>query len=201
MRYTAGVLLGALALTGGLTACSSGSEPTAAAGTPSTTASSSAPAAFLELAAPRDSGTQPVGLTYDKDLIPLASKVAVSSEKDNGGTKITLAVEGLLPNHEYGAHVHTKPCGAKPADAGPHYQDKKDPVSPSVDPAFANTDNEIWLDMTTDAKGAATTTASVKWTFRPGEANAVVLHASHSMTMAGMAGTAGDRLACVTTTF
>jgi len=198
MRYTVGVLLSTLVLTGGLAACSSETKPTAAAGTPS----SEAPApSFVELASPKDSGTQPVGITYNKDMVPVGAKVAVKSEKDGSGTKVTLTVEGLPPNHEYGAHVHTKACGAKPADAGPHYQDKKDPVSPSVDPAFANKDNEIWLDFTTDAKGGASATASVTWSFRGGEANAAVIHASHTMTEAGKAGTAGDRLACLTTTF
>ncbi|HWO61141.1 MAG TPA: superoxide dismutase family protein [Umezawaea sp.] len=194
MRCTVGVLLGVLALTSGLAACSSGAEPTAAAGTPERPV-------FVELATPRDSGTQPVAISYNAELVPVGAKVAMASEKDGSGTKVTMTVEGLLPNHEYGAHVHTKPCGAKPADAGPHYQNDKDPVSPSVDPAFANKDNEIWLDFTTDAKGDAAASASVKWSFRGGEANAAVIHAAHTMTEAGKAGTAGDRLACLTTTF
>jgi Cu-Zn family superoxide dismutase len=78
---------------------------------------------------------------------------------------------------------------------------QKDPVSPSVDPAYANAQNEIWLDFSTDAKGAANATATANWLFRKGEANSVVLHATHTSTEQGKAGTAGDRLACVSGTF
>ncbi|ONI91465.1 hypothetical protein ALI22I_09010 [Saccharothrix sp. ALI-22-I] len=91
--------------------------------------------------------------------------------------------------------MHTKVCGAKPADAGPHYQNEKDPVSPSVDPKYASPDNEIWLDFTTDDKGSATSSATVDWQFRKGDANAIVLHDTHTHTEPGKAGTAGDRLA------
>jgi hypothetical protein len=47
------------------------------------------------------------------------------------------------------------PCGAAASAAGPHYQHKRDPqasaTAPSVDASYANPQNEVWLDLTTDA--------------------------------------------------
>ena len=42
-----------------------------------------------------------------------------------------------MPNRTYGSHAHQKPCGPAAADSGPHFQHVADPVSPSVDPAYA----------------------------------------------------------------
>ncbi|WP_439656296.1 superoxide dismutase family protein [Lentzea sp. HUAS TT2] len=192
MRTTVATLVGAVLLGGGLAACSSEPPPSAPA---------VKPVAETDVVAPAASGDQPKGITYDVNRIPLGAKLSTGSSVSNGQTTVELKVSGLLPNTKYGSHVHTKPCGAKPADSGPHYQNTKDPVSPSVDPAFANAENEIWLDFTTDAQGAATGRATVKWEFRKGEANAVIVHATHSSTEHGKAGTAGDRLACLTAAF
>ncbi|MEU3642567.1 superoxide dismutase family protein [Lentzea sp. NPDC034063] len=194
MRTTVATLAGAVLLTGGLTACSS--EPA-----PAPQAQAVQLVAETDVAAPVASGDQPKGITYDVARIPLGAKLSTGSSIANGQTTVELKVSGLLPNTKYGSHVHTKPCGAKPADSGPHYQNEKDPVSPSVDPKYANAQNEIWLDFTTDAQGAATGTATVGWEFRKGEANAVIVHATHSSTEHGKAGTAGDRLACLTAAF
>jgi Cu-Zn family superoxide dismutase len=191
MRAILAILAGGTLLTG-LTACS---------GEAAQPQDKLFPVAQVSFAAPSATGAQPGGVTYQTEQVPVGAKATVSTKTDGMTTKISLAVEGLMPNHQYGSHVHTKPCGAKPADSGPHYQDKKDPISPSVDPAYANAQNEIWLDFSTDAKGAATTTATANWLFRKGEANAVVLHASQTSTEHGKAGTAGDRLACVAATF
>jgi Cu-Zn family superoxide dismutase len=213
MRTTVAVILGTVVLTGGLAACApsdrastqTGTAQTTTAGTTTGTttasASSVAPLASTAFAAPAESGTQPTGVTYNAELVPAGSKASVAVDASGGRNRIELTASGLRPGHMYGAHVHTKPCGAKPADSGPHYQDRKDPVTPSVDPAFANPENEVWLDLTTDAEGKATSTATVKWAFRAGEANAVVIHANHTSSEPGKAGTAGDRLACLTAKF
>lgn len=193
MRTTATAFIGAVMLAGGLAACSSG-----AAEAPSPASAPVTPVADTPVAEPAAAGDQPKAITYDTKRVPAGARLATSAKVENGRTTVTLTVTGLLPGTKYGSHVHTKPCGAKPADSGPHYQHEKDPVSPSVDPKFANPDNEIWLDLTTDDKGAATSSATVGWEFRKGEANAVVVHASHTHTEAGKAGTAGDRLACLT---
>jgi Cu-Zn family superoxide dismutase len=140
-------------------------------------------------------------LTYNTALVPTTGRATVAATAAPNKTTVTLGVTGLQPNHAYGAHVHTKQCGPQPADSGPHYQDKKDPVSPSTDPTYANPNNEVWLDFTTDATGSATTASTVAWNFRAGEANSVVIHAAHTATEPGKAGTAGDRLACITAAF
>ncbi|GHH53559.1 superoxide dismutase family protein [Lentzea cavernae] len=185
----------AVLLTAGLATCS----------TPGPGAPSDAPAikpiAETAVAAPASSGEQPRGITYDVARIPVGARISTGSTVSGGRTTVELKVSGLLPDTKYGSHVHTKPCGAKPADSGPHYQNDEDPVTPSVDPKHANAQNEIWLDFTTDAQGAATAAATVGWEFRKGEANSVVVHAAHTSTEHGKAGTAGDRLACLTAAF
>ncbi|MDX8030733.1 superoxide dismutase family protein [Lentzea sp. BCCO 10_0856] len=196
MRTTVAALVGAVLLTAGLAACSSEAPSSSTPAPPAIK-----PVAETDVAAPAASGDQPKGITYDVKRIPLGAKLSAGSSVSDGQTTVELKVSGLLPNTKYGSHVHTKPCGAKPADSGPHYQNEKDPVTPSVDAKYANAQNEIWLDFTTDAQGAATGTATVKWEFRKGEANAVIVHAAHTSTEHGKAGTAGDRLACLTAQF
>ncbi|MBC9712551.1 superoxide dismutase family protein [Streptomyces sp. TRM66268-LWL] len=131
--------------------------------------------------------------TYDMKLVPAASWIEVRQHTDEQGTKVSLKVKGLKPGHAYGAHVHQKPCGTDPMDAGGHYQNVVDPVQPSKDPKYLNPDNEIWLDFTTDKAGNAEAAAHHSWNFRRGAAASVVLHREQ--------GGAGDRLACFTVPF
>ncbi|MGI8308872.1 superoxide dismutase family protein [Saccharopolyspora hattusasensis] len=141
-------------------------------------------------------------ITYDPAQVPPGSRIDLSSERVNGHTKITVKTEGLQPNRDYGAHVHTKPCGPKGDDAGPHFQEKADPVKPSVDPAYANPQNEVWLDFHTDAQGNGTAKAEGNWSFDSRQdAKSFVIHSMHTHTEPGKAGTAGDRLACTNATF
>ncbi|MER7013164.1 superoxide dismutase family protein [Saccharopolyspora sp. NPDC000359] len=141
-------------------------------------------------------------VTYDPALVPNGAKVDLTSERTNGQTKITVNLEGLVPDHQYGAHVHTKPCGATGEDAGPHFQEKADPVKPSVDPAFANPQNEVWLDFHTDAQGNGTATAEGTWSFDTRQdAKSFVIHETPTHTEPGKAGTAGGRLACLNAEF
>ncbi len=119
----------------------------------------------------------------------------------DGATTVTLSVRGLLPNRAYGAHAHAKPCGPGGDDSGAHFQHMPDPKKPSVDPAFANPDNEIWLDFTTDAHGDATTANTVPWMFTDARAGSVVIHADPTQTAPGKAGTAGARAGCVSVAF
>ncbi|GGL93955.1 hypothetical protein GCM10010129_42340 [Streptomyces fumigatiscleroticus] len=148
-------------------------------------------------------GTSPkTAITYDRASVPKGSRVVVAEWKQkNGTTTVDLNVKGLDPKRTYGAHVHTKPCGTKPDDSGPHYQHVKDPVQPSVNPKYANSRNEVWLDFTTDASGDGNAHSTVRWRFRQGEARSVVIHEHATMTRPGHAGTAGARLACVTVPF
>lgn len=144
-----------------------------------------------------------VAVTHDEELVPAGAEVTVTVAetrwKYRKGTRVDLEVAGLVPGHEYGAHLHTDPCGPDPADSGPHYQNIVDPGAdgPSVDPRYANPWNEVWLDFTADEAGEGAATATVGWRVRPGEASSVVIHEHHTATGHGEAGTAGARVACV----
>ena len=133
---------------------------------------------------------------------PGGATASVTAGEAGTSTNVTLEVTGLQPNRQYGAHAHTKPCGGDGKDAGPHFQFKPDPVTPSVDPAYANNVNEIWLDFTTDAAGAGRATATVPWVF-PADRRAasVIIHAMSTSTEPGKAGGAGNRAACLTVGF
>jgi Cu-Zn family superoxide dismutase len=132
--------------------------------------------------------------------VPVGATAGVTVEETDGGTTVTLVVTGLQKTRAYGAHLHTRPCGAAPADSGPHMQHSHDPAAsispPSVDPSYANPGNEVWLDFTTDAAGAARTSVTVDWTFDP-KPRSLVIHAQSTKTGPGVAGTAGARAACL----
>ncbi|MCK2236581.1 MULTISPECIES: superoxide dismutase [unclassified Crossiella] len=141
-------------------------------------------------------------VTHDPKLVPVGAGVTVAATHvRRGGTLVLLGVRGLVPGRTYGAHAHTKPCGAAPADSGPHYQSVLDPVQPSVDPKYANASNEIWLDFTTNRHGVALSKTVVPWHFGERRAKSVVIHFEKTSTHQGHAGTAGARLACVNVDF
>jgi len=140
--------------------------------------------------------------TYDQTAAPAGAEVTVVSTATDGGTRVELTVDGLAPDRAFGAHAHANPCGETGDAAGPHFQNVQDPVSPSVDPAFANPENEIWLDLaSTDADGAGRATTEVPFDFADRAPASVVLHERLTATGAGEAGTAGGRLACLTVPF
>ena len=186
------VLLGATALM--VTACG---------GAPQDAEVDSTAQQSVEVSATYAEGGDGPAYTYDTELVPAGATVEVSSTSSGEETTTTLRVSGLLPDRTYGAHAHTKPCSPAAGDeAGPHYQFSQDPVTPSVDPAYANPENEIWLDLTTDANGAGEATSTVPWTFpEDRRAASVVLHEEPTATHAGHAGTAGGRPGCVTVDF
>jgi Cu-Zn family superoxide dismutase len=141
-------------------------------------------------------------VTYDQRLVRPGARATVSSRSENGITTVTLDVRGFEPGRRYGAHVHTEPCGATGADAGPHFQNVLDPVKPSVDPRYANPQNEIWLDFATDQTGAGGGEQIVAWQIpadrRP---QSVVVHARPPAADPEAGGTAGNRTACITVQF
>lgn len=155
----------------------------------------------------RVSGVTSVGgaegaFTYDPAQLPPGARVVVGvTYASNGSTVVTLHVKGAVPNRDYGAHAHVAACGALGSAAGSHFQLVPDPVSPSTDPAYANPSNEVWLDLETDAYGNGSAQTVVPW--QPGDRRpaSVVLHALHTSTGAGTAGTAGTRLGCLTVPF
>ncbi|MGD9485623.1 superoxide dismutase family protein [Streptomyces sp. TRM70308] len=150
--------------------------------------------------APVRDGRVPTAVTYAPELVPPGARVAVHQRVGAAGTTVALHVSGVAPHRTYGAHVHTRPCGPDPAEAGPHYQNAVAPDRPSADPAYVNPRNEVWLDLTTDASGTGRSVARQAWTFRPGGARSVVLH-EHATQREGDPGQAGARLACVTADF
>jgi Cu-Zn family superoxide dismutase len=143
-------------------------------------------------------------VTYNPDVAPVGARISVTITEEGDGTAVALDVEGLLPDRGYAAHAHVKPCGASGADAGPHFQNTADPAAsadhPSTDPAYANPENEVWLDLHTGADGDGHAEAEVPFTSTPNRSpRSVVVHEAESTaTHAGHAGTAGSRVACLT---
>lgn len=138
-------------------------------------------------------------ITYDPAVVPPGARARVAITRTPAGLVVRLTVAGMVPRRPYGAHLHTRPCGAAPADSGPHYQHKHDPKTPSTDPSYANMGNEVWLDFLAGADGAGTAVAQETWTFDPqAPPRSLVLHDGTTRTGMGVAGTAGDRAACLT---
>lgn len=138
-------------------------------------------------------------ITYDPAVVPPGATAQVAITTTPAVTTVHLTAAGLIARRAYGAHLHTRPCTEAPASAGPHYQHSADPAAPSVDPAYANPRNEVWLDFTTDEAGAAAVASEVRWSFPPGAAaRSLIIHAEQTRTGAGVAGTAGPRVACLT---
>jgi Cu-Zn family superoxide dismutase len=139
---------------------------------------------------------------YDTSVPEGAAARVQSVATSSGRTVVTLHVRGLQPDTTYGAHAHVHACGATGGAAGPHYQHVVAPAGEAADTAYANRDNEIWLDLTTDDEGNGAAQTVVDWQFRPDEANSVVLHQDPTAPGPdGAAGTAGPRLACLTVGF
>jgi Cu-Zn family superoxide dismutase len=153
-----------------------------------------------------DTERQPL-ISYNATFVPPGGAARVRGiYTASGGTIVTLHVWGLTPNREYGAHAHRFACDAtNPLAAGGHFQHVPDPVQPSTNPAYANPNNEVWLDFTTDGEGNGAAQTVVDWQFpnADGErAQSVILHDHHTATgPAGNAGTAGPRYGCLTVRF
>ncbi len=139
--------------------------------------------------------------TYDQTAAPAGAELAVVATATDNGARVELTADGLEPNRVYGAHAHVNPCGETGDAAGPHFQEVQDPVSPSVDPKYANPQNEIWLDLRTDGDGAGSMIVDLPFDFAGRAPASVVLHEEPTSTAPGEAGTAGGRLACLTVPF
>ncbi|MFC8658950.1 superoxide dismutase family protein [Streptomyces parvus] len=124
-------------------------------------------------------------LTYDTRLVPAGARIEITEFTDPSGTRVGTRLRGLTPGRAYGMHVHTSPCGADPAAAGPHYQHRP---SATADPV-----NEVWLDFRTDEDGDGRAAAVQDWNFREGGARSVIIHDRQ--------GGAGERAACFTVPF
>lgn len=146
--------------------------------------------------------------TVDGSTAPEGSTARVQRvETGDGRTIVTLKVSGMRPAAKYGAHAHVGACGNPESDsaglaAGPHFQRVQDPRTPSVDPAYANPQNEIWLDVTTNDAGNGQAKSVVDWQFEPTRrAKSVIIHEMHTLTTEGRHGVAGKRVACIDVPF
>ena len=129
-------------------------------------------------------------IAYNRKLVPKGAQASLTAESSGDTTRTSLVVEGLLPNRRYGAHLHVKPCGRKPDDSGPHYQHHPGQVDPT---------SEVWLDVTTDGEGAGRSSARHDWALDPAHLpGSLVLHSKATKTSGPQAGSAGDRIACLT---
>lgn len=129
-------------------------------------------------------GWQPFGDPYgDGSVNPAAgARGTVTACPTGSGATFKLAVNGLVANRMYGAHVHVLPCTE---GAGGHYRHQAE--------AGAVQTNEVWLDVMTDANGQGTASAVTDWPVPKGKAMSVVIH-DH---MTGEGGAAGPKLTCV----
>jgi len=145
-------------------------------------------------------GVDSEAFTYNP-AVPVGARARVQATYTGAGQSVvTLHVWGLQPNRHYGAHAHQNPCGILSGDAGAHFQHV---VGGATDPAFANPDNEIWLDLSTDGDGNGSGQTVVDWQFGADRrAGSVVIHDRHTTHgVPGSAGTAGPRHGCLTVRF
>lgn len=139
--------------------------------------------------------------TYDP-AAPSGAELTATVTPGQEETAFELEVAGLEPDRGYAVHAHVDPCGLTGEDAGPHFQNEEDPAAtpaaPSSDPEYANGENEVWLDLETDADGAGTGESTVPWAVADRAPMSIVIHQDMAtMTAEGMAGMAGDRIACL----
>jgi superoxide dismutase, Cu-Zn family len=144
--------------------------------------------------------------TYDPALAPEGTRISAEAGESESSTRVRLQVQGLQPNRGYAAHAHTRACGPTGDAAGPHFQHEVDPAAspehPSIDPAYANPQNEIWLDLRTDGDGNGEATTEVPFVFTDRAPASIVIHTAESTATApGHAGTAGGRAACLNVPF
>jgi Cu-Zn family superoxide dismutase len=97
-------------------------------------------------------------------------------------TNATLHVSGLPGGRTYGAHLHAADCSV--AFGSGHYQHVAGPATP---------DNEVWLDVTTNASGRGSASTAVPFAVVAGMRSVVV----HQLPTNPSTGGAGQRLACM----
>ncbi|MFD7655949.1 superoxide dismutase [Actinosynnema sp. NPDC059797] len=194
------VLVAALCTTAGC-----GGSGTDAAG-PESTATSESAVTNRQVGVLAEVSEADTAFTYDPTAAPPGAELELEVFEGDGTTTVRLTASQLQPDRGYAAHAHTDPCGKTGADAGPHYQHEQDPNAtpdqPSTDPAYANPQNEIWLDLATDGEGNGTAETTVPFDFGDRVPASIVLHEMPTTaTEPGKAGTAGGRLACFTAPF
>lgn len=129
--------------------------------------------------------------------IPAGARAKVHSVRTSSGkTVVVLHVKGATPNRHFGSHVHVAACSQN--KAGGHYQNVVAPAGQAANPLYANPENEVWLDLVTDAEGNGSAQAVVDFQFREDGANAIIIHDRHTDHSNG---TAGSKLGCLDADF
>lgn len=142
-------------------------------------------------------GTMTAAYTYDRDFVAVGTRPRVDAVYIGRRTTIAaLHVPGLVPSRRYGAHVQVVDCTAVPEAAGPRNQLVH---GGATDPAFANLQNEIWLDVTNEGQGNSRARTSAAGQFPADRrAHSVAIHDHHKSPDVGEAGRAGLRYGCLT---
>lgn len=130
------------------------------------------------------------GPTYTHDPAYAGITTQVHAWTREETTTVRLMVNGLPPGRTFGAHVHTGTCGSDPTTSGGHYQ--------HAGASGSLAQREVWLDVTSDPQGRGVSTTRVPWSFTPGTAGSVVIHALPTNPATGVA---GARLACTSVSF
>src|SRR5215207_2335279 len=89
------------------------------------------PCTSVEAAFDRPDGIVPAtAVSFAPESVPYGADVRVVVHRAAGRTTVSMTVDGLTPGQLYPVHAHTGACGTVPADSGPHYQHRPDPVQP-----------------------------------------------------------------------
>lgn len=137
-------------------------------------------------------------VVYERS-VPDEARGTVDAEYDAGGhSRFRLDVTHLAARTTYSGRVHLGGCPDAVHDVGPTFQlVPADPPDLARDPAFANDANEIWLDVSTDDRGAGSVMVRQPWQFSPAALpGSVILHEQVVPTRPGGT-TAGPPLACL----
>lgn len=142
-------------------------------------------------------------ITYDPSLAPIGAAMTATVIPTSEGSTAQLTVLGLLPNRGYAVYAYDRPCGETADAAGTRFQDHLDPAatsaSPSTNPKYANPDNEIWLDVRTDAAGAGTAATTIPFVLTDRVPRSFVVHdATQTPTGPDQVADIGARIACLT---
>lgn len=125
---------------------------------------------------------------YGANALSGASAKVSAADLGSDTTQFVLQVEGVdaPAGTTFGAHVHTRPCGPSPADAGGHYMDGA--------AGGSLRHREVWLDFSIDAHGRGQSVATRDWAVTNRPDRSVVLHVAGTDHATGAA---GARLACI----
>ncbi len=121
----------------------------------------------------------------------------VEIRNSGSGSNFKLSVANVKASREFGVHVHAGACSDANMGGG-HYQHNPRPADAgATDPTYANNDNEVWLDFTSDATGKGTAEKTTTFKLDNTRAKAVVIHTMKT----GAGGAAGTKLACISLQF